>query len=257
MRSSARWIGGFGVLASVIVGAVPTTRAERSVERSESSRVVIGFRVNPQAAQSLLPEGWSVRPTPSGPMEGANAYLVFTERMTEQTSEGASREGTRYVAFAIPATSASRAKSGMMVVRQLSNQPSSSTGPYRNTRPAELARSAAIDAPVASLGTGSERWDVAPADGGRIALQIRFAREIPRREQRELRAYSTTDPSIERIYKLVEVSDVVYSAAAKLDRLQEKRIEIEIPELRALFDGTQELRSVIVQPLYSREVLVP
>jgi hypothetical protein len=255
MRSSATWIiGGLLVLSAL---AARDLKSETSVERSESTRVLLAFRVNPQAAQSFLPEGWSVQPQASGPAQGANVYVVFTERLTEQTSEGASREGTRYAAFAIPATNASRGKSGAMVVRQLSDLDSSSTGPYRNTRPAQIERRAALEAPAASLGTGSESWKISAADGGAISVDLRFVRAVPRREQRELRAYSTADSSIERIYRLVEVSDVVYSVASKLDRVQERRIAIEIPELRTLFDGTQELRSIIVQPVYSREVLVP
>jgi len=49
----------------------------------------------------------------------------------------------------------------------------------------------------------------------------------------------------------------LYSEASKVDRTEEKRIEIQVPELAALFDGKQELVGIIVQPVYSREVLLP
>jgi len=128
------------VVTALLLGVSAGVRAETSVERSESYRVVMGFRVEPKAAQSRLPEGWTVQAMTAGPFQGANAYVVFTERLTEQTIEGGSREGTRYAAFAISAANAATKKSGMMVVRQLSNLDATSTGPYRNTRPAKLRR---------------------------------------------------------------------------------------------------------------------
>jgi hypothetical protein len=256
MRSIGVRITGL-VMGALLVAVGSGARAETSVERSESYRVVMAFRVQTEAAQSRLPEGWMVRATPSGPFQGANAYVVFTERLTEQSREGGSREGSRYAGIAISAANPAAGKSGMMVVRQLSNLDGGSTGPYRNTRRAQLRRRTGVEATTDSLGIGSEAWEVAPADGGSISFSLRFTRSVPIRQERELRGYSATDASIERIYKLTEVSEVLYSEASSVDRTKERRIEIRVPELATLFDGKQQLVGIIVQPLYSREVLLP
>jgi hypothetical protein len=144
-----------------------------------------------------------------------------------------------------------------MVVRQLSNIDEPTGGPYHNTRPATVSRSAAQEATASGLGKGVERWYVSTPDGARISLGLKFERAVPSRAERELRVYSTSDPAVERIYRLVEVSDLLWSRSSKLDRVAERQIEIRVPELGAVFDGSEELVSITLQPIYSRKVFVP
>jgi len=61
----------------------------------------------------------------------------------------------------------------------------------------------------------------------------------------------------ELVYKFEQAADVVRSAALGIDRATKFTIKASGPMLTPLFDGTQQVMSIISVPYYSRSIYVP
>jgi len=248
-----------GVLLGLwlLCSAAPT-RAESRVEQSESERILLGFRVSDEAARAWLPPGWRLQPRSQGATAGANLFVVLTDRLLELDGNGdVSGGGHRYVGVALPVAPRDGKPAGMLVLRQLSNRQPASTGPYRNTRPWRIDRRARLEASGDGAKQRSERWEGSDDDGGSMAVGLTFVTAVPRRGENELHVYSASDPAVHRIYRIVDATDVLLSTPLGIDRLTERDIAIDLPELRSLLDGSETLVFVLHQPVYRREVFVP
>jgi hypothetical protein len=69
----------------------------------------------------------------------------------------------------------------------------------------------------------------------------------------ELRGHSTSDPRIERTYRLTTVSEVVRSASG-VANVQSITLRSRLPERTGLLDRAEVPASILAQPRYSREV---
>jgi hypothetical protein len=60
-----------------------------------------------------------------------------------------------------------------------------------------------------------------------------------------------------RIYRPDVGTDVVKSTPAGIDCVRSYQFRVMVPELRPMFDGTEQLVSIVVPPWYVRQVFLP
>lgn len=106
-------------------------------------------------------------------------------------------------------------------------------------------------------GSGTEVWEVRDAAGGTIELRLQYQRALPSRTKLEAKPHSAVDPSFFRIYRIEQGVDMVKSVPAGIDRVPNYQLRVTVPELRKLFDGTEQVVSIAVIPWYIRQTSLP
>ena len=77
------------------------------------------------------------------------------------------------------------------------------------------------------------------------------------RQKQETRPRSAVDPTILRIYRADQGVDLVRAVPLGIDRMQAYSLQVTVPELRTLFDGSEELVAIALYPWYLRQVSLP
>jgi len=99
---------------------------------------------------------------------------------------------------------------------------------------------------------GTELWQVS-TDGGTIELRLQYQRGIAMRSKSESRPRSAVDPAISRIYRVDQGLDLIRSVPLGIDRVQTYSLRVTLPELRAIFDGNEQVVSIALYPWYLRQ----
>jgi hypothetical protein len=194
---------------------------------------------------------------PKGPFKGANLYVMFDDRFIMQDSEG-----KPYPGGGEPFCSASLVSPGknektgeirLFVTRVY--WPHDDPSVYKNAVKTTVSREATIK--VSSSGTGSEVWKVQDSAGGIMEFRMDYKRGIPRRWKREFEARSSVDPDIRRIYRDEYVGDLVKSIPAGIDRVKNYKFRVTMAELRKIFDGSEKLVGIAVNPSRVRQQFLP
>jgi hypothetical protein len=129
--------------------------------------------------------------------------------------------------------------------------------PYKNSVRASIRREHILKGSDFAAGTGSDLWEVHDKDGGILQFQIDYQRAIPSRANRELKPHSAVEPGFFRIYKIDEGTDLLKSIPAGIDRTQNYQLRVTVPELNKLFDGTERLVGIVMNPWYVRQLFLP
>ncbi len=242
-------------LGFTLLGTTPA-RAETLDSTTADTRTFLAFKVKEDAAAAWLPEGYAPGVVPKGPFQSANFMLMFIDRLIHLSPEGEPKAGGAYrmAAVVIPGRHIESGKPVQFIARIYG--PHDGSGPYANSVKAavrrELTRSGADISPLG----GADAWEV-DHDGGRLSVAFAFRAEVPRYVESESHPTSAADPSIRRIYRYRQLVDVVRSVPAEIDRLDNLRVEVSIPELVDAFDGSEQLIAVGVIPWYARETFLP
>jgi hypothetical protein len=93
--------------------------------------------------------------------------------------------------------------------------------------------------------------------GGLVEVELRYRRGVPRRVASERSVRFTAEPAQIRVYRADELVDVVKSVPPGVDRLDRYDMRVTVPELADIFDGSEEIVSLVVQPWYLRQVYAP
>jgi hypothetical protein len=102
------------------------------------------------------------------------------------------------------------------------------------------------------------RWCGSSADGGdAIQYQIHYTRGVAAAEKIDVRVYSGAKPEFYRIYRYTQAADVVRGAGAAPERVKSFTFKATGPRFSPLFDGSEQLVSVVAVPYYSRQVYLP
>jgi hypothetical protein len=221
------------------------------------TRTTLALRVKPTMAQRWLPKPWVVRPVAKGPFKGANLLVVLIDRLLHRDASGKPAAGGSYrmAVLLIPAVDPESKRTAPFIVRVYS--PQGAPGPYRNSLKAAVKREAIQRRDDDGPGAGTERWTVVPAMGGSLVFAMSYRRAVPKRMKGEIRPRSAVDPAYARIYRYEQVIDIVKSAPAGNDRAQGIKLSVTVPELRAMFDGTETLIGIARIPWYTRQTLRP
>ena len=73
----------------------------------------------------------------------------------------------------------------------------------------------------------------------------------------ETGARSAADPGVARIYRADQGVDFVRSVPLGIERMQDYSLRVTVPELRAVFDGSEQVISIALFPWYLRQVSLP
>lgn len=244
------------VLWSGVVAPV-NTRAETLSETIADTRTTLALSVPPAAAQAWLPKPWTVAALPKGPFKGANLLVVLIDRLLSLDAEGNPASGGtfRMAVLVTPGRNPDTGKSVPFIIRVY--QAHDDPGPYKNGVKAAVHREITQKGSDMEPGTGRDSWQIRNAAGGLLSFEMAYDRAVPKRVKKEANLYSAVDPSIYRIYRYEQVIDVVRSSPSGIDRVQSDRLEVTIPELAKMFDGTEQVVGIARIPWYGRQTFLP
>jgi hypothetical protein len=225
---------------------------EQYVGRSVDVRTFVYFKVSDAALQKLVPKGWEVDPISSGRAAHANLRVVFLETMTALDANEKPGQIVRAVLFQIPVRQAAGGTRAMMLFRGLSTVVPGAYG-------TNIEATATVERRFRHEGAttvAEESWDLRAASGERASLEVKFSRGPVGVEQTDSRMYSQVKPDFYRVYRVEQVVDVVRTANDTA-RVASFAFKAAGGELTTLFDGTEQLVSVVSVPVYARRIFLP
>jgi hypothetical protein len=225
------------------------------VDSTIATRITVGFHVDSVAVKERLPEPWTTPKSEGDPNDAVNLTLIFSDALLNQSGLGdpAPDETSRSLIFLLPAVHPETEERASFVFRIFTSHPEGVPGKYANSLQASVKRESRSE----SLGLEtrvSELLDLSAPDGGRMELRLRYLRNPPEREKRESTVRSTDDPSIARLYRSDELSDVLLDVVGGIDRIQYYEFRSTVGELSDLFDGSERVLTIKVSPWYVRDV---
>lgn len=161
----------------------------------------------------------------------------------------------RGVALVTPASRAGSDETRTYVTRIYITD--ASLNPYKNSVDAEIGRTASYAAVGNAAASGSENWSVKAGAGETMSFRMEYIGGTPSYAEREGRPYSNVEPDFHRIYRYKQLSDLVMSVPAGVDRVEEHSFSTSIAELAPMFDGSEELIGIIRIPFYTRKTYLP
>ena len=248
------------LIGIICVGSVAFTtlvQAETLVESTTFFRIYVGLSVDQKAVQAWLPDPWKAVSLPKGPFKGANLYVMFEDMFLKQDGEGKPAKGETYHAALLVAF-AKHPQTGdfaVFVIRIYS--PHGGPGPYKNTVKATVRREATLKGADLEPGAGSEVWKVQDSAGGIMEFRMDYQRAVPKRVKKEFKVRSSVEPDFFRIYRDDRTVDVLKSIPAGIDRVQNYKFRVTMSELRKMFDGSEKLVGILVNPIQVRQVFLP
>jgi hypothetical protein len=243
------------VVLSLSLSVAGHATAQKHVQSTLDSRLVLAFRVNPAELQRWIGAPWQVAPVASGPSKDANLIVTFVDRLLDQDAEGKPVKVPTYrvVALAAPGSNPQTNETGPLLFRLYNSSPDAVPGFYKTAVHATVDREMTLSGSGAAL----ERWSMRDGKGGAIDLQVQYQRGTPSRAKSEGRPRSGSDPKTWRIYRVEQSTDLLRSVHGGGDRVQKLALSVKVPELAKLFDGSEQLISVTSIPWYTRQTLLP
>jgi len=248
------------LIGIICVGSVAFTtlaQAETLYQSSLFFRIYVAFSVDQKAAQAWLPAPWKVVSAPQGPFKGANLYVIFNDMYIAQNGEGkpfvGGGESFCLTALVSYGKNEKTGETSVFVTRVY--WPYDDPTCYKNGVNATVSREATIKA--STSGTGSEVWKVQDSAGGIMEFRMDYQRALPTRTKREFEARSSVDPDIRRIYQDEYVGDLVKSIPAGIDKVKNYKFSVTMAELSKMFDGSEKLVGILVNPSRVRQQFLP
>jgi hypothetical protein len=220
-------------------------------------RIYVAFSVDQKAVQEWLPDAWKVVSLSKGPFKGANLLVILDDKFIIQDGEGKlDKEGTYCIAVLVsPGINTKTKKFDFFVTRIY--WPYNDSGPYKNGVNATVHREATIKDVASKSGVSSEVWKVQDKDGSILEFRMEYKRSVPKRTKSEFMVHSSVEPNFYRIYRDDWANELVKSIPAGIDRVQNYKFSSTISELRKLFDGSEKLIGITVNPCRVRQVFLP
>lgn len=234
----------------LVAGAV--LAEEKLIGTNADLRTVLSFNVSQAAAQKLLPDGWEVNSPTSGPAKGSNLTVVLDEEVTSFDPDGKAIATFRGAALSVPAKKKGTQTSGAVVVAGYFDVGAPGKFGVYTTAEVNIERKAHTSTQGRS--TIREIWQITAGDGSSIEAQFEFTRGLPERRKIESRLFSPVNPDVVIVYRIDQASDVVRSTATGVDRVTKFSFKASGGKLSSLFDGTEQLISIVSVPWYSRQV---
>jgi hypothetical protein len=232
-------------------------QAETLVESSLFFRIYVTLRVDQKAVQAWLPDPWKAVSMPKGPFKGSNLWVIFDDRFLSQDGKGKPVVGGTY-RLAILVAFAKHPQTGKVAIFIFRTyRPTDDPGAYKNSVKATVHREATLQGANMEPGAGSEVWKVQDSAGGILEFRMEYQRAVPKRMNKELKVHSNVEPDFFRIYRDDRTGDVVKSIPAGIDRAHNYQIRVTMSELRKMFDGSEQLVGISVNPCFVRQVFLP
>jgi hypothetical protein len=84
-----------------------------------------------------------------------------------------------------------------------------------------------------------------------------YQRAVPKRTKKEFKVRSSVDPNILFNYQDDYAVDIVKSIPAGIDRVQNYQFRVTMSELGKMFDGSEQLVGILVNPSRVRQKFLP
>jgi hypothetical protein len=242
--------------------AVRAAEADRSLGvQGDRNRIMLAFRVNPEAVQRRLPTPWQLTPPTSGPLKGATLFVVLVDRLRDDEAE--SKPGfhgpNRIVNIAVPARYPQTDQMASIILGGWASNPANVPGFYQVYRQAAVRVEQVIKG-EAEAEEVTDVWEVRDAVGhGGLELRRQSRRTIAtrKRERGEAQARSAKDPDLWHRHRFDAATDMVRSVPEGIDMVQQYTFRLTAPEYRELFDGSEQLVGIVAAPWHIRQVLTP
>jgi hypothetical protein len=216
----------------------------------------VAFSVDQKAAQAWLPAPWKAVSLPKGPFKGANLFVILNDIFIMQDGEGKPYMGGTFCFAALVSFGKNQQTGEFATFVTRIYWPYDDPSSYKNAVKAMVFRGATLQG--ANLGgKGSEVWTVRDGAGGIMEFRMDYQRAVPKRTKKEFKARSSVDPNILFIYRDDYAGDLVKSIPAGIDRVQDYKFHVTMPELRKMFDGSEKLVGILVNPSRVRQKFRP
>ena len=227
--------------------------AETPVGSTVESRMLLAFKVNDQAAQTLLPEGWKLLTLPKGPFAGTNLMVSFMDKQLSRGADGKPLDpySSRSAAILNYGVKAG-VKGARMFVTQVYETPPI-VNPYENSVSASISRSTSVD----DSKNHKDTWSVKPETGGEINLSLSYQSGKAGWKAAVATPYSNKKSDFHRIYKYEQVAELLKSKALGKELKGEISFQSSVPELAGMFDKNEQLIGALAIPVYVRDVFLP
>ena len=253
-----------GFVQSVMVAALSVTflgtalSAETKVGTTIESRLVLGFKSPDSAVQAMLPEGWTSIALAKGPMAGTNLLVALLDRHLILDADGNPESPSSGLAVAFFAYAKAEGVEGVRgyVLKTYEEPPFQD--PYGTAAKADIRRVAGFTDEGEGVRSQTESWTIVPAAGGEFAVDLSTTLGgMNWSTGQESRPFSAVDPGFSRIYRYDQLVSLVMSVAAGRELAGEVAVTASDPEIADLFDGTEQLVSILSIPFYNREISLP
>jgi hypothetical protein len=242
-------------IASLVLLPAKHSKAETLVVDGLFYRLFVAFQVDQKAAQAWLPDPWKIVSLSQGPLQGSNIMLCLDDRFVIQDGEGKLEQWPVRAVLVSPGMHTETGEFAFFVTRIY--WPYDDPHDYKNAVKAAVHREAQIKNTTSESGSGSEIWKIQDNAGGILEFHMNYQRGVSTRVKTEFKVRSSVDPSFVRIYHDDYSSDLVKSIPAGIDRVQNYKFRVTIPELRKMFDGSEQLIAIMVNPCRVRKVFLP
>ena len=257
-----RYIAVFLILGIGLVENFSSTQpcwAETLVQSTVETRLVVGLRVGQAAVQKLVPTPWQVGPPPGGPLKDANFMFVFIDQLLVQDPQGKPDMGggNRYVVFSVPGKHTQTGEMAPVVTGGFTPDIRNVPGPYKVSVQGTIKREQTNKGANTEAGVSDDFWEIRDTRGGSIEVRVQYQQALPLRAKAEQKIYSAAEPSFFRIYRTETATDLLRSIPAGINRVQNYQLRVTMPELKNLFDGSEQLVGIIAYPLFLRQIFLP
>ena len=235
-----------GMICVASVAFTTLAQAETLEESSLFFRIYVAFSVDQKAAQAWQPAPYKAVSLPKGPFKGANIYVLFDDKFIRHDGEGKQFMGGTYLNVAIIGFGKNEKTGEFAVFVNRVYWPYDDPGCYKNHVKATVSREATIKA--LSPAACSEVWKVQDSAGGIMEFRMDYQRAVPERKMHEFKVRSALDPNILFSYKDDAASDVVKSIPAGIDRVKNYKFNVTMTELREMFNGSEKLVGILINP---------
>jgi len=252
-------LGCICILLIAILFLVPAIQAQAETlhESAMYYRIYVAFSVDQKAVQAWLPTSWNAVSVQKGPFKGANLYVVFNDKLVTQDGEGKPDKGGTYCNVVLVAFGKNQQSGevGAFVIRSYWSYDDPSV--YKVAVKAAVSREATIKGSTSESGSGSEVWKVQDSAGGIMEFRMDYHRAGPKREKKEMKVRSSVEPNFFRIYRDDYADDLVKSIPLGIDRVQNYHFRTTISELSKMFNGSEKLVGISVNPCRVRQAFLP
>jgi hypothetical protein len=90
-----------------------------------------------------------------------------------------------------------------------------------------------------------------------MGFSMDYQRAVPKRTKREFKVRSSVEPDFFRIYRDDYANELVKSIPAGIDRVKNYKFRVTMSELSEIFDGSEQLVGISVNPCRVRQVFLP
>lgn len=247
----------WGIICFGTFAFTTPARSETLVQNSLFQRIYVTFQVKQEAVQELLPSPWKAISVPRGPSEGSNLWVMFTEIIIAHDGKGEPIHGGSFceVSLAVFGKNQETEEVSPFVTRIY--WPYSDPSDYRNAVKAEISRETSRKISASVPGSANERWKVQNSAGGELEFEMRYQQTVPDREKVEFKVRSNIKPDFIRLYRDDYSEEIVKSIPAGINRIEKFKFRTTIPDMKKMFDGSEQFIGATVHNARIREAFYP